>query len=49
MPDGATNRAGRARIPYVLIALVFAPLAVGYFVLLRNVEGSASRTRARWR
>lgn len=26
-------------IPYRLIAVVFVPIAVGYFVLLRNVEG----------
>jgi Ca-activated chloride channel family protein len=29
----------RARIPYVLITAVFAPLAVGYALLLRNIEG----------
>ncbi|HVU50127.1 MAG TPA: VWA domain-containing protein [Polyangia bacterium] len=29
----------RAAIPYALIAGVFAPLAVAYLVLLRNVEG----------
>ena len=31
--------ARRAPIPYALIAGVFAPLAVAYLVLLRNVEG----------
>jgi Ca-activated chloride channel family protein len=31
--------AGRARIPYWLIAAVFAPLAGAYLGLLRNVEG----------
>jgi Ca-activated chloride channel family protein len=36
MPD-RTN--GRARIPYGLIAAVFAPLAGAYAGLLRNVEG----------
>ena len=36
MRDG-TN--GRARIPYLLIAAVFAPLAGAYGGLLRNVEG----------
>jgi Ca-activated chloride channel family protein len=30
---------GRARIPYLLIAVVFAPLAGAYGGLLRNVEG----------
>ena len=39
MPDGSTNRRGRARIPYALIAVVFAPLAVGYFALLHDVLG----------
>jgi Ca-activated chloride channel family protein len=29
----------RARIPYGLLAAVFVPLAIAYFVLLRNVEG----------
>jgi Ca-activated chloride channel family protein len=31
--------ATRGRIPYTLIAAVFAPLAAGYAFLLRNVEG----------
>jgi Ca-activated chloride channel family protein len=31
--------AGRARIPYGLIAAVFAPLAGAYVGLLRNIEG----------
>jgi Ca-activated chloride channel family protein len=35
--SGRTN--GRARIPYWLIAAVFAPLAGAYAGLLRNVEG----------
>ncbi len=30
---------GRGPVPYGLIAIVFAPLAVGYAVLLRDVEG----------
>ncbi|HSZ83085.1 MAG TPA: VWA domain-containing protein [Polyangia bacterium] len=30
---------GRASIPYALIAAVFVPLAIGYLVLLRDVEG----------
>jgi Ca-activated chloride channel family protein len=37
MPD--LKPRARARIPYGLIAAVFAPLAVGYGLLLRNVEG----------
>lgn len=32
-------KVGRARIPYVVLAAVFVPLAVAYVVLLRNVEG----------
>jgi len=32
-------RAGRGRIPWALIALVFAPLGAAYFWLLRDVEG----------
>ena len=47
MPDGqkgsrtlaGARAAGRARIPYWLIAAVFAPLAGAYAALLRNVEG----------
>jgi Ca-activated chloride channel family protein len=38
MPD-AKNVERRGRIPYALIAAVFAPLAAGYAFLLRNVEG----------
>jgi len=38
MRDGKRGGA-RARIPYVLITAVFAPLAVGYALLLRNIEG----------
>ena len=38
MSDGKRGGA-RARIPYVLIAAVFVPLAVGYALLLRNIEG----------
>ena len=38
MRDGKRGDA-RARIPYALIAAVFAPLAVGYGLLLRNIEG----------
>lgn len=37
MPDGRGTRPGQ--IPYALIAIVFAPLAAGYFWLLRDVEG----------
>ncbi|HEY5091007.1 MAG TPA: VWA domain-containing protein [Polyangia bacterium] len=37
MPDGRGARPGQ--IPYALIAIVFAPLAAGYFWLLRDVEG----------
>ena len=37
MPDGRAARPGQ--IPYALIAMVFAPLAAGYFWLLRDVEG----------
>ncbi|HMC93853.1 MAG TPA: VWA domain-containing protein [Polyangia bacterium] len=37
MPDGGKARQGQ--IPYALIAIVFAPLAAGYFWLLRDVEG----------
>ena len=37
MPDGRATRPGQ--IPYALIAIVFAPLAAGYFWLLRDVEG----------
>jgi len=36
MPD---RNNGRARIPYLLIAVVFAPLAGAYAGMLRNVEG----------
>jgi Ca-activated chloride channel family protein len=42
MPDAPTTRpasSARARIPWALIAIVFAPLAVAYFALLRDVEG----------
>ena len=38
MPDGKPP-VRRARIPYVLIAAVFAPLAAAYVLVLRNVEG----------
>jgi Ca-activated chloride channel homolog len=38
MRDGKRGGA-RARIPYALITAVFAPLAVGYALLLRNIEG----------
>lgn len=38
MSDGKRGGA-RARIPYVLITAVFAPLAVGYALMLRNIEG----------
>jgi Ca-activated chloride channel homolog len=38
MRDGKRG-VGRARIPYALNTAVFAPLAVGYFLLLRNIEG----------
>src|SRR5262245_66093939 len=38
MPDGKPVMR-RARIPYLLIAAVFAPLAAAYVLLLRNVEG----------
>jgi Ca-activated chloride channel family protein len=37
--DPTSTPPGRARIPYVLVAAVFAPLVVAYLVLLRNVEG----------
>jgi Ca-activated chloride channel homolog len=37
MPDPKSTRL--ARIPYALIAIVFSPLAAGYFWLLRDVEG----------
>lgn len=37
MPDRRAARPGQ--IPYALIAIVFAPLAAGYFWLLRDVEG----------
>lgn len=37
MSDGRAARPGQ--IPYALIAMVFAPLAAGYFWLLRDVEG----------
>src|SRR5450631_2969120 len=33
------RRPQRGAIPYALIAMVFAPLAAGYFWLLRDVEG----------
>jgi Ca-activated chloride channel family protein len=36
---GDARAAGRARIPYWLIAAVFAPLAGAYLGLLRNIEG----------
>ena len=35
----AERNNGRARIPYLLIAVVFAPLAGAYAGMLRNVEG----------
>jgi Ca-activated chloride channel homolog len=38
MPDGKPP-VRRARIPYLLIAAVFVPLAAAYALLLRNVEG----------
>jgi Ca-activated chloride channel family protein len=38
MPDGKAP-VRRARIPYLLIAAVFVPLAAAYAFLLRNVEG----------
>jgi Ca-activated chloride channel family protein len=38
MPD-ARPPVRRARIPYLLIAAVFVPLAAAYALLLRNVEG----------
>ena len=38
MRDGKRTGA-RARIPYALITAVFAPLAVGYALLLRKIEG----------
>ena len=38
MPD-AKQPVRRARIPYLLIAAVFVPLAAAYALLLRNVEG----------
>ena len=37
MPDAKPVR--RVRIPTLLIAAVFVPLAVAYALLLRNVEG----------
>jgi Ca-activated chloride channel homolog len=37
VPDRRGTRQGQ--IPYALIAIVFAPLAAGYFWLLRDVEG----------
>jgi Ca-activated chloride channel family protein len=36
VPDG---RPPRARIPWGLVAIVFAPLVAAYFALLRDVEG----------
>jgi Ca-activated chloride channel family protein len=36
MADRGSNR---APVPYALIAIVFVPIAVGYFLLLRDVEG----------
>jgi Ca-activated chloride channel homolog len=36
-PDAQRSR--RGAIPYALIAVVFVPLAAGYFALLRDVEG----------
>src|SRR3982751_3821556 len=39
MPDPRPAGARRGRIPYVLIAAVFVPLAAAYAFLLRNVEG----------
>ena len=38
-PPAATPRPPRARIPFALIGIVFAPLAGAYVGLLRNVEG----------
>jgi Ca-activated chloride channel family protein len=38
MRDGKRGGA-RARIPYALITAVFVPLAAGYALLLRNIEG----------
>ena len=35
----SARAAGRARIPYLLIGVVFAPLAGAYVGMLRNVEG----------
>ena len=35
----SASAAGRARIPYLLIGVVFAPLAGAYVGMLRNVEG----------
>src|SRR6185369_7734127 len=35
----SAERARRGAIPYGLVALVFVPLAAGYFALLRDVEG----------
>jgi Ca-activated chloride channel family protein len=35
----SAERPRRGAIPYGLVALVFLPLAAGYFALLRNVEG----------
>jgi len=37
VPEGRPTR--ETPIPYALIAIVFAPLAAGYFWLLRDVEG----------
>jgi len=38
-PPAGTPRPPRARIPFALIGIVFAPLAGAYVGLLRNVEG----------
>jgi Ca-activated chloride channel family protein len=38
-PAGKDSGARRPRIPYLLIAAVFAPLAAAYAFLLRDVEG----------
>ena len=38
-PRPSAQRPRRGAIPYALIAIVFVPLVVWYFALLRNVEG----------
>ncbi len=38
-PERTTQPPRRAPLPYALIVAVFVPLAAGYLVLLRNVEG----------